>query len=393
MTTKVLVDLVYGDCGKARVVDFIATDFDINARFCGGGNSGHVVYVGETKHVLHAIPSGILNPHMICVVGNGCVVDPNAILDEIDELKAKGISVEGRLFISDRAHVTLPIHKENDDPEGKIGSTKKGIGPTYAAKAARIGLRTGNIRLFVDKCEEPERSDLQRALDRGFEKYICDTANFLYENRDKNILCESAQGTMLDVDHGTYPYVTSSNTVAGGACTGLGIGPTRINGVIGVFKAYDTRVGNGPFVTRMEPEIEQIIQKQGNEFGSTTGRPRQCGWLDLVALRYACRINGVTELAISKLDVLNGLESIKVCNIYMTEDGTPIMNVPARTTDYATYGKGYAILPGWDGVNGQTNFNSLPEAAQRFLNEISDFLEIPFTMISTGKERSQMISL
>ena len=388
MTVKIVVGTDFGDEGKGRIVDLITPNFDYVARFNGGANSGHVVFVNGAKYAFHSVPSGILHPNVICVIGNGCVLDPNQFLDEVEDLARRGVALDGRIIVSDRAHLTLPKHKEADDPTGKIGSTKQGIGPTYADKISRVGIRAGDIATS----EEPE---LKRAVARGFGKYLANTSFVLNDavQRGCNILCEGAQATMLDVDHGTYPFVTSSNTVAGGACTGLGIGPTKITDVLGVFKAYTTRVGNGPFPSQMEPTLEAIIQDKGHEYGSTTGRKRKCGWLDLMSLKYAFDVNGVTEFAITKLDVLDGLESVHVCVGYVIDGTTYDLSDPYPTalSDLQNARPIYKTFSGWSGVAGLKKPHDLPIEAIKFLLFLEDTLKAKCTILSTGSDREEAI--
>jgi len=385
MTVKIVVGTDFGDEGKGRIVDLITPNFSYVARFNGGANSGHVVYVNGEKYAFHSVPSGILHPNVICVIGNGCVLDPNQFLDEVESLVARGVNLAGRILVSDRAHLTLAKHKEADDPSGKIGSTKQGIGPTYADKISRVGIRACDIA----QSEEPE---LRRAATRGFEKYLANTSVILNTAiaEGKHVLCEGAQATMLDVDHGTYPFVTSSNTVAGGACTGLGIGPTKITDVLGVFKAYTTRVGNGPFPSQMEPELENFIQEKGHEYGSTTGRKRKCGWLDLVALEHAFMVNGITEFAITKLDVLDGLERIPVCSGYGGE-GYKLISYPSSAKKFEEIKPIYSYFPGWGSTAGIRDQKSLPQKAKNFIKFLEESLGARCSIISTGADREEAI--
>jgi adenylosuccinate synthase len=325
-----------------------------------------------------------LNSNITAVIGNGCAVDPNALMDEIDLLEKDHPGIRSRIVVSNRAHLTTTEHRRLDDPNGVIGSTKKGIGPTYTDKIARQGIRAGSIESY------PE---FVSAVDRGFVKLLANTSKYINDVIDQNkgnVLCESAQGTMLDIDHGIYPFVTSSSSTAGGACTGLGIGPTKINGVIGVFKAYNTKVGNGPFVGKMNNRTEEDIRQLGNEFGSTTGRPRQCGWLDMPAMCYAARINGVTELAISKLDVLNGLINVPVVDHF---EGWDSSDYPDTINGLIQAKPVYKFFDSWEGVSGQTKLTDLPVNARKFLDYLEEKIQVKFSLISTGKDREEMIQL
>lgn len=388
----VLLGLQYGDEGKGKVVDLISTKYDIVARFAGGNNAGHTLNFNGTKHVLHLIPSGIFHD-CINVIGNGCVIDPISLVDEIKRLEALGIDVKSKLLISNKAHIVLPYHKLEDkrleEAKGdkKIGSTLKGIGPTYTSKVAREGLRLGEVKCdtYDEMIESIKKTNLVVIADNKLYDAFCYLNQFtitdteLYLNKaiekGKRILAEGAQGTLLDIDFGTYPFVTSSNTCIGGVMTGLGIPPQSINNVIGITKAYCTRVGSGPFLTEDEGEEGEMIRKIGNEFGSTTGRPRRCGWLNLKELRYSCMINGVTELCLMKLDVLSSMEKIKVCVDYL-EDGTPMIYE----------------FDGWmQDISKIKYFEDLPEYCKNFVNFVENYMGIQVNTISVGSDRLQTI--
>src|SRR5574341_90225 len=344
MTTKVVVGMQWGDEGKGKIVDILTSQADIVARYQGGANAGHTVVIGEQKFILHLIPSGILHPDKVCVIGNGVVIDLEYFFTEVEGLKKRGINPQNRLWISESAHLVMPYHKimeayEEEKRIEKIGTTLRGIGPAYQDKIARVGIRISDLwneKIFEAKVKENLKAkqnvlkNYKRKLSLSqtvknalsfkskIKNYVADTSLFLNQaiKQGKNLLLEGAQGTLLDVDFGTYPFGTSSNTTVGGACTGLGIAPKTIDEVIGVAKAYSTRVGNGPFPTELNDSLGNFLRQKGDEFGATTSRPRRCGWLDLVVLKYATRINGIEKLAITKLDVLDNLEEIKVCSGY-----------------------------------------------------------------------------
>jgi len=414
----VVLGAQWGDEGKGKIVDLLAPRFSIVARYQGGHNAGHTVYVRGSKFILRLIPSGILHDGLTCVIGNGVVVDPQALLAEVDELEKNGVRVGDRLVLSDRAHLILPYHRELDllsearRGERKIGTTSRGIGPAYEDKVARRGIRVGDLQ-DVDALGEAIRhnvdarnrlvdghpmdaaavvADLRRQWER-MRHWVVDVSLFLARAQadGRRILFEGAQGTLLDIDHGTYPYVTSSNATAGGACTGLGVGPRAIGAVIGVVKAYTTRVGEGPLVSELHgPEGEQLRQK-GGEFGAVTGRPRRCGWFDAVAVRYAARINGLDALAITKMDVLDGMDAIPVCTAYrcgtraLTEFPGDIAQLNACTPVYET-------LPGWSQpTRGVRRFDDLPVEARNYLARLEDLTGVPAAVISTGSEREDTI--
>lgn len=393
----VLLGLQYGDEGKGKIVDSIAEKYDIVARFAGGCNAGHTLVFNGQKHVLHLIPSGIFHDCMN-VIGNGCVIDPVNLMGEIKELEEMGIDVKSKLYISDKAHITLPIHKHLDkqleDAKGdkKIGSTLKGIGPTYTSKIGRDGYRMSDfIGASAEVIEEIVRKGIAPSFSLAENKEIYDyiasilaLVNYNVINTEKylnqalkdgkNILAEGAQGTLLDIDFGTYPYVTSSNTCIGGVITGLGVPPQSIKNVIGITKAYCTRVGSGPFITEETGDVGEKIRTAGNEFGSTTGRPRRCGWLDLVELEYSCMINGVTELNIMKLDVLDNMDLIKVC--FAHKDDKPI----------------YGMYPGWNEDTSKIKeYEKLPVNCRNFLNFVQSIIKVKISKISVGSDRKETI--
>ncbi len=416
----VLVGLQWGDEGKGKIVDMLSKDFDIVARYQGGANAGHTIIIDGKKTVLHLIPSGIFTDNIICVIGNGTVIDPVALIDEIELLQKDGMNLSGRLFISKDAHIILPYHKIidsiNESKTDKIGTTKKGIGPTYFDKYARRGIKFSDfenpeilkekisknlnylISIFSDSEElkslNPELIFTELNVQyNNIKEYFVQTHyllnNFISEN--KNILLEGAQGALLDVDFGTYPYITSSSPTSGGACTGTGIPPTRINGVIGIVKAYTTRVGEGPFPTELFDETGKEIAKIGVEFGATTGRPRRCGWLDLVALKYAVIINGVTEIALTKSDVLESFEEIKLCTHYEL-DGNKIDYFPSNPDVLKKVIPVYKSFGGWKkSFNGVSNFEDLPKEFKNYVSFIENYINVKVKYISTGPSRSDII--
>ena len=384
----VLLGLQFGDEGKGKIVDLISTNYNIVARFAGGNNAGHTLNFNGTKHVLHLIPSGIFHDCMN-VIGNGCVIDPVSLMKEITVLESMGIDVKSKLLISNKAHVVIPGHIHEDVKlekkrgNNKIGSTLKGIGPTYTAKVSRTGytlstLLKGDFMYENSMGEETatEGDNFIEAMEKLSQYEITDTELYLNKaiKEGKRILAEGAHGALLDIDFGTYPFVTSSNTCIGGVMTGLGIPPQSINRVIGITKAYCTRVGSGPFLTEQENEIGEKIRQIGNEFGSTTGRPRRCGWLDLVALEYACMLNGVTELALMKIDVLSEMDTIKVCVEY--DNGVPV----------------YKDFEGWnEDISRKNYYEELPENCKKFVNFVQNYMGIEVNTISVGADRIQTI--
>lgn len=416
----VLVGLQWGDEGKGKIVDLLSKDFDVVARYQGGANAGHTIIIDGKKTVLHLIPSGIFTDKIICVIGNGTVIDPKALIDEIELLENDGMKLSERLYISKDAHIILPYHKIidsiNESKSDKIGTTKKGIGPAYFDKYARRGIKFLDFdypEILKDKINKnlnylisifPESADLKALkadiifteLSEQFKKiksYFVQTQYLLNSliSDNKNVLLEGAQGALLDVDFGTYPYITSSSPTSGGACTGSGIPPTKINGVIGIVKAYTTRVGEGPFPTELFDETGKEIAKIGVEFGATTGRPRRCGWLDLVALKYAVIINGVTEIALTKSDVLDSFNEIKVCTHYEI-DGEIIDFFPSNPDMLKKVKPVYKTFKGWNkSLNEQRDFNNLPDEFKDYAAFIEEFIGVNIKYISTGPSRADII--
>jgi len=413
----IIVGAQWGDEGKGKVVDFLASSFDITARFAGGHNAGHTVIFGNHKFVLQLIPCGILRAGKQAVIGSGTVVDPTALISEIDMLQAAGTEVTGRLHVSDRAHLIFPYHRQMDKASeaargaGKIGTTARGIGPAYEDKMTRQGLRMCElmdadvfraklVRVIAEKNAisraaygvELETAGLLeeslRQADR-LRPFVTDTSTYLNHALDTqhSVLFEGAQGTMLDIDHGTYPFVTSSSATAGGACTGTGVPPTRMTGVVGVTKAYTTRVGGGPFPTEM-PDLEaKEVRDRGNEYGAVTGRPRRCGWLDLVMLRYAVMLNGIGSMVVTKLDVFDTQREIQVCVGYKYK-GTPVKEMPAEVEKFAALEPEYRAIRGWQSPTfGLREEAKLPQLARDYLKFISDEIGVEVGMISTGPER------
>lgn len=410
----VLLGAQWGDEGKGKVVDVIAPDYDVIARFQGGPNAGHTLIFEGFKHVLHTIPSGVFREGTMNLVGNGVVIDPIIFLKEVKALSAIGIDLTKSLLISRRAHLILPTHRaldaasEYEKGKSKIGSTLKGIGPTYMDKTGRNGMRVGDLersdmmeryRSLVGKHERllanfEHRIDLKEteqewldAVQQLRQMSLVDSEHYLDQamNEGKRVLAEGAQGTMLDIDFGTYPFVTSSNTICAGACTGLGVAPNRIGKVVGIFKAYCTRVGSGPFPTELEDEAGEYIRKAGNEFGSTTGRPRRCGWLDLPALHYAVMVNGITELAMMKSDVLNGMDNVRLCTHYRV-NGTLTDRMPYDITSGVE--PVYEDIPGWGDLSVDA---PLPDALQRYIGRIEQAVGVPITLVSLGPDRAETV--
>jgi adenylosuccinate synthase len=421
MKSVVVVGAQWGDEGKGKVVDYLAGSFDYIARVAGGHNAGHTVIIGKDRYVLQLIPCGILRPKQQAVIGTGVVVDPAALVAEIETLSKAGIDVKGRLHVSNRAHLIFPYHRELDKAAetargaNAIGTTSRGIGPAYEDKMARRGLRVGDLldpALFRVKAARvvDEKNRLARGaygaeidfsgeieatlkLGEKIKGFICDTAELTNRALDEgeSVLFEGAQGTMLDIDHGTYPFVTSSSATSGGATTGIGVPPTKIRHVLGVSKAYTTRVGGGPFPTEM-PDLEaQEVRERGKEFGAVTGRPRRCGWLDLEELRYAKMINGIESLVVTKLDVFDTQREIRV-GVGYSYKGTPVKEMPASAEEYERVTPVYKTLPGWcQTTYGVEDAAKLPKAALDYLRFISDFLQVEIGMISTGPERDATI--
>jgi adenylosuccinate synthase len=418
----VIIGAQWGDEGKGKVVDLYTEFADVVARFGGGANAGHTLVVDGQKLVTHLVPSGVLRPGTRNVLGSGMVIDPDVLLGEIAALKARGLlAQDADLVVSDRAHVIFPFHRELDAlrerGESAIGTTKRGIGPAYEGKAARRGIRTGDLVRPVRLRELIARNldELNPAIERlggspaavapllaqalgwgqALGRYLTDTSAYLYRQhrQGRDILFEGAQGTLLDVDHGTYPFVTSGSTVAAGACTGTGLGPTVIDTVIGICKAYSTRVGAGPFPTELSGPLEERLRAAGDEYGATTGRPRRVGWLDVAALRYAARVNGIHGLALTKLDVLRGIHPIRLCVGYRL-GGTVVDEIPLDPEDITTAEPIYEDTDGFDADLTQTReLDDLPAAARRFIRRIEALAETPVDLISVGPGRGETIML
>jgi adenylosuccinate synthase len=409
----VIVGAQWGDEGKGKIVDLLAQTSDVVCRYQGGPNAGHTIVRDGETFKLHHVPSGILYGRTICVVGAGCVIDPGLLVEELEELEARGIQTDG-LRISGNAHLIMPWHVASDAASerrlGKlqIGTTRRGIGPAYSDKAARLGIRMQDVldpkilrqkfetalvekNLLLDEPLEPgDLADRMETFAARLRPYVADTSLLVDQAlRDgRRVLLEGAQGTLLDLDHGTYPFVTSSNPVAGAAATGIGIGPTRIDSVLGVAKAYVTRVGEGPFPTEIEGPDQERMRQLGEEYGTTTGRERRCGWLDLVALRFAVRVNGMTSLALTKLDVLSEFDEIPVCTAYRLPDGRETGDFPAHQSDFHHARPVYETLPGWrEPLDG-----GLPGAARDYVEFVGGALELEVTMIGTGADRESVIT-
>lgn len=415
-----IVGIQWGDEGKGKIVDVLAKDYDYIVRYQGGHNAGHTIVVGDKKYALHLIPSGILTSHCINIIGNGVVIEPSALIEEMQQFGGEQV-LRGRLFISDRAHIILPFHQELDSSleraANAIGTTKKGIGPCYTDKIARIGLRACDVRNFPAQREQiiarlqgrvrtlKESNTLDSSLEELVQAsinslesahtilspFITDTTSLLWEAQaqGKRILLEGAQGSMLDIDHGTYPFVTSSTTIAAGSCAGSGLAPRDIASVLGIMKAYCTRVGYGPFPTEDSKEFGALLCEKGAEFGTTTGRKRRCGGFDALAARYACRLNGCDKIALMKLDVLDGFEEIAVCVAYQYQD-RKITYVPSDLENAKPI---YEILPGWTGEisKGVRSFDALPANAKAYVARLEELVGVKIVMISTGAERSEII--
>ena len=408
----------WGDEGKGKIVDLLTPHFSIVARYQGGHNAGHTVYVEGTKFILRLIPSGILHPGVTCVIGNGVVIDPQALFAEVDELTKAGVDVGARILISDKAHLILPYHRDLDllsearRGERKLGTTSRGIGPAYEDKIARRGIRVGDLadprgleqdvrdnvtarnRLVQDNAMD-WRPVFDRLVEYGerMRPWVRDVSLMLNDamREGRAILFEGAQGTLLDIDHGTYPYVTSSNASIGGVCTGLGVGPRAIGGVLGVAKAYTTRVGEGPLPTELSGEMGRRLRESGHEYGAVTGRPRRCGWYDAVAVRYSVRINGLDALALTKLDVLDGLERIEICTSYRFGSRT-LTEFPSDTAQLAACEPVYESMPGWsEPTRGVRRFADLPDAARRYVARLEEVSGVPAAIISTGSGREDTV--
>ncbi len=421
MAGIVLVGAQWGDEGKGKITDLLADDMDYVVRYQGGNNAGHTVIHGGHTLKLHLIPSGVMYPHITPVIGNGCVIDPKVLLEEMDRLEADGLSTH-RLLISCNAHLIMPYHRDLDGASEKrlgkleIGTTRRGIGPAYNDKAARIGMRTQDLtdaHIFRQKLEAAlteKNALLERVYGlptytvdqiaeeylgyaKRIKKHIADTSAVINRalGADRWVLFEGAQGTLLDLDHGTYPFVTSSSPTAGGACVGAGVGPRAIDRILGVAKAYITRVGSGPFPTECDDEIGEYLTSEGAEFGTTTGRQRRCGWYDAVIVRYAVQVNGVTDLAITKLDVLSKLDTIRVCVAY-EYDGHRHNNLPCHQSIFHKARPIYEELPGWnEDISDVRRFRDLPKAARDYILFLEELAEVPISIIAVGPAREQTI--
>jgi adenylosuccinate synthase len=423
MGSLVVVGAQWGDEGKGRIVDLLSERADVVARFQGGANAGHTIVAEGVEYILHLIPSGIVR-RKTCLIGNGVVIDLPTLFEEIEMLEQRGFDLKGMLYVSDRAHITLPYHRlldaarEAANPARKIGTTQRGIGPTYVDKMMRIGIRVGDLfdvellkekiaanwedkthglrHLTEEQRPHPEEvTNLYLEYAERLKPYVADCSVLLQKaiRQGHNVLFEGAQGTGLDIDFGTYPYVTSSNTIAGGACTGTGVGPTSIHHVAGIAKAYTTRVGEGPFPTQMEPEIEEKCRTIGHEFGATTGRKRLCGWFDSVLVRHAVRVNGLSSLIITKLDVLDEFDEIQLCTGY-TYKGEPLENFPSSLRVLQECEPVYETWPGWkQNTSGARSFEDLPAAAQNYIRRLEEIVEAPISLISVSPSRESYISL
>ena len=419
MSTVVIVGAQWGDEGKGKIVDVLTQKADVVARYQGGNNAGHTVVIDREKYVLHLIPSGILHKGIKCIIGNGVVIDPSALLEEMDHLRSRNIDIDSNLCVSQNSHIIMPYHtaiEREQEKSKKIGTTGRGIGPAYTDKIARSGIRAidllrpalfrnklrANLSVFnylLENLYKAAPLSEEKIFDEYMDyaqklgKFIADAS--LIINREigagKNVLLEGAQGTLLDIDHGTYPYVTSSSTIAGGACTGMGIGPTKINRILGIVKAYTTRVGEGPFPTELNNDLGELIRQNGGEFGATTGRPRRCGWLDIVGLRYSVSINGLTGIGLTKMDILDGMEKIKLCVGYKYEDSvldtfTTDLDVLKNCTPV------YDEMPGWkESTVGVKEFDKLPANAREYIKKIEELLKVDIQIVSTGQKRDEII--
>lgn len=420
MSVSILVGTQWGDEGKGKIVDILSEKYEIVARYQGGANAGHTVQIGDQQYILHLIPSGIIRENVICVIGNGVVIDPKALLEEIDLLESHGIKVSGRLFISHNAHLIMPYHKLldtlNESGANKIGTTGRGIGPCYIDKYARKGIKIVDLlnksvlekkireninekNNLLKKIYEKDELDVEEIIkeytefDKIIDKYIKDVPVYLNTSisEGKSVLLEGAQGALLDVDHGTYPFVTSSNPTAGGACTGTGIAPNRIDEVIGIVKAYTTRVGNGPFPTELLDDDGETLRKFGAEYGATTGRPRRCGWFDSFLVKYSCMINGINSVSITKLDILGNFDKIKICTGYEI-DGKMLKSFPTDISQLENIKPVYKIMEGWKtDISGIRSYDELPHATKKYLDFMSSECEFKIKIISVGPKRTQTI--
>jgi len=424
MSTLVIVGSQWGDEGKGKITDLLSEEADIIVRYQGGCNAGHTVVKGDEQYIFHLIPSGILHQGVKCLIGNGVVVDPQSLLQEIESLKKKNIEIDSNLLIDFKAHIVLPYHKSLDEikevkrGKDKIGTTKRGIGPAYVDKIARTGIRMIDLvdekflpkklennlnekdtifkKLYGLKISNQEKKDILKKYKKYgqlLKKYVIDVSLYLNQaiNEDKKILFEGAQGTLLDVDHGTFPYVTSSNPIAGGACIGTGVGPTKIDRVMGITKAYTTRVGRGPFPTEMQGELEEYTRQKGGEFGATTGRPRRCGWFDAVLVNYAVRINGMDSIVLTKIDVLSDFDKIKICTSYKY-NGETIKEFPVNLEILENCIPVYEEVEGWKGDISQiTKYEDLPQQLKDYINRIEELAKTKVVIVSVGPKRSQTI--
>ncbi len=422
MPVTVIVGAQWGDEGKGKIVDLLSNNMDIVARYQGGANAGHTVVYDDKQIILHQIPTGILHSNTTCIIGSGVVIDLASLMEEIELVKREGIVVSGRLFISHKAHLIMPYHKlldqidEEQKEDSKIGTTGRGIGPAYVDKYSRTGIRIVDLldrQTLTDKLKRniDEKNKLLKEIyhkeeldpdkiiseylefDRKMDEFITDTSLLVNQSikNGGNILLEGAQGTLLDIDFGTYPYVTSSHPISGGACVGIGIGPSKINKVLGIMKAYTTRVGFGPFPTEFEDVFGDHVRKLGAEFGATTGRPRRCGWLDIVIAKYAVRVNGIDAFALTKLDVLDTLETIKICTHYKYGDKI-IEHFPSESNILDAAEPVYEDLPGWcEPTTGCRSFDELPSNARKYLDKIEELTEVPCEIISVGSDRQNTI--
>jgi adenylosuccinate synthase len=424
MSTLVVVGSQWGDEGKGKITDLLSEEADIIVRYQGGCNAGHTVVIGDKQFIFHLIPSGILHQGKKCLIGNGVVVDPESLLQEMENLKKEGVEIDGKLFIDPKTHIVLPYHKTLDElkerkrGKDKLGTTKRGIGPAYIDKIARTGIRMVDLidekslskkleinwkekneifnKLYGFKMSNQEKINLiKKYQEYGqlLKKYLMDVSLYLNQaiKEDKKILFEGAQGTLLDVDHGTFPYVTSSHPIAGGACVGTGVGPTKIDKVIGITKAYTTRVGRGPLPTEMQGEMEEYIRQKGREFGATTGRPRRCGWFDAVVVNYAVRINGMDSVALTKIDVLSDLDKIKICTSYKS-DGKLIKEFPASLETLQKCIPVYEEMKGWKkDISQVTNYEDLPPQLKAYIHRIEELIKTKMVILSVGPQRRQTI--
>jgi adenylosuccinate synthase len=424
----IIVGSQWGDEGKAKVLDALVPEMDIIVRYGGGSNAGHTVVVGSEKYAFHLVPSGILHEKKVCVISNGCVVEPTELIKEMDQLLARGVQIDGsNLLLSDRAHLVMPYHRLVDQlsekrkeatSAGKIGTTGRGIGPCYVDKVARSGLRASDLlrpdyfrervrdRLMelnplltavykVEALDADKVADEVLAFAPRLKPYITDTTAYINDalNKGKRLLLEGAQGSLLDVDHGTYPFVTSSNASAGGATTGTGISPRRITLTIGVTKAYTTRVGSGPFPTELTESVGEGLRKRGGEFGTTTGRPRRCGWFDAVGVKYAVEVSGIDAIALTKLDVLTGEPEVKICIAYMV-NGKRIERFPCEHQDLSAAQPVYESLPGWkERLDDVRSFDMLPQNAQKYVRRLESLSGVPVKYVGVGQARDAMIRM